>query len=151
MRKLIVGLFCFVPFVVAGQEPAKAAAPPEAKTEAAAPAKMAGGAAEYAVVDVKLGTGVQDREPLGVAESFKADVGRVYCWTKVTGPEGGGEITHAWYKGGEKMSEVRLALKFASVRTWSYKTLPADGRGDWRVDVVAPDGTVLESVEFKVE
>ena len=110
------------------------------------------GELEYSnTTDYVLGTGVQDREPEGVADSFKVDVGKVYCWTKVTGPEGGGEITHAWYKGGEKMSDVKLALKFKSVRTWSYKTIPADGQGAWRVDVLAPDGTVLKSIEFKVE
>ncbi len=155
MRKLIVALFCLVPVVSFGQEPAKAAAPEPKPEEKAAPAQAQGSAAaapgEYEVVDVKLGTGVQDREPQGVAETFKMDAGRVYCWTKVNGPEGGGEIKHAWYKGSEKMSEVTLVLKYKSVRTWSYKTLPSDAPGDWRVDVLAPDGTVLKSVAFKVE
>ncbi len=163
MRKLIVALFCLVPLVPVAEEAAKPAAPaeepkaaalaPEAKPEEkAAPAKAEGKApSEYEVVDVKLGTDVKDRETEGVADSFKADVGKVYCWTKVTGPEGGGEITHAWYRGDEKMSDVKLALKFKSVRTWSYKTIPADGQGEWRVDVLAPDGTVLKSVAFKVE
>jgi hypothetical protein len=91
-----------------------------------------------------------DREPQGVAESFKSDVGKVYCWTKVTGAEGT-EITHAWFKGEGKMGEVKLAVKYPSTRTWSAKTIPADGKGDWRVDVVAADGTVLKSLSFKVD
>ncbi len=130
-----------------GAAPAAQAAP--AAEPAAAPAAEPS-AAGPAVADAKLGTGVVDREPEGVADSFKADVGKVYCWTKVTGGEGS-EITHAWYKGDEKMGEVKLAVKYPSMRTWSAKTIPPDGAGDWRVDVVAADGTVLKSLAFKVE
>ncbi len=68
----------------------------------------------------------------------------------MTGAEGT-EITHAWYQGDEKMSEVKLAVKYPSTRTWSYKTIPEDGKGDWRVDVISADGTVLKSLAFKVE
>ena len=161
MRRLIVALLCSVPLAAwaQAQEPAKPAAPAPAAKEAApapAPAMAEPAKAEpkeegsYEVVDVKLGTGVKDREPEGVAESFPASVGKVYCWTKIAGPEGG-EITHAWYKGDEKMGEVKLAVKFKSMRTWSAKTIPADGTGSWRVDVLGPDGAVLKSVPFKVE
>lgn len=129
------------------EEPARPAA---AEPAAAAPAKAGPKAGGAAVADAKLGTGVVDREPQGVAESFKADVGKVYCWTKVTGAEGT-EITHAWYKGEERMAEVKLSVKYPSTRTWSAKTIPADGTGDWRVDVIAADGTVLKSLPFKVE
>ena len=132
---------------------AQAAQPPpaeEAAKPAAEPAKAEPKAGGAAVADAKLGTGVVDREPQGVAESFKSDVGKVYCWTKVTGAEGT-DITHAWYKGDEKMGDVKLVVKYPSMRTWSAKTIPADGTGDWRVDVIAADGTVLKSLTFTVE
>lgn len=165
MTRVIVALLCLAPLSALGQEPAKPAAAPAAapaaeaqpKTEAAPskaeaqPKVEAQAPSAYEVVDAKLGTGVTDREPEGVAESFKVDAGRIYCWTKVKAPEGGGVVTHAWYKGDEKQSEVKLNLKFASVRTWSYKTLTAESAGDWHVDVLAPDGTVLKTVAFKVE
>ena len=150
--KVVIACLLAVPALALAQagQPAPAG---EAKPAAAEPAKAAsaepkGGGA--AVADAKLGTGVTDREPEGVAESFKPEVGKVYCWTKVTGAEGS-EISHVWYKGDEKMSEVKLAVKYPSTRTWSYKTIPEDGKGDWRVDVVAADGTVLKSLPFKVE
>jgi len=143
MKAVIVASLLAVPVLALAQgakpaEPAKPAAAEAAKAEPAA------------VADAKLGTGVVDREPQGVAESFKSDVGKVYCWTKVIGAEGT-EITHAWFKGDEKMGEVKLAVKYPSTRTWSAKTIPADGKGDWRVDVVAADGKVLKSLSFKVE
>jgi hypothetical protein len=159
--KLVVASLLAIPALALAQtaqpaapakEAAPAAAPAKAEParEAPQPAAAEPKGAGAAVADAKLGTGVVDREPEGVAESFKPDVGKVYCWTKVTGAEGT-EITHAWFKGDEKMGEVKLAVKYPSMRTWSAKTIPADGTGDWRVDVVAADGTVLKSLSFKVE
>ncbi|HET6921548.1 MAG TPA: DUF2914 domain-containing protein [Anaeromyxobacteraceae bacterium] len=146
--KLVIASLLAVPALALAQASQPAAPPKEPARPAAGPARAEATAA--AVADAKLGTGVVDREPQGVAESFKSDVGKVYCWTKVTGAEGT-EITHAWFKGEEKMGEVKLAVKYPSTRTWSAKTIPADGKGDWRVDVVGADGTVLKSLSFKVD
>ncbi len=148
MKLVIVSLLAVPALALAQAAQPAAPAKEPARPAAAEPAKAEATAA--AVADAKLGTGVVDREPQGVAESFKSDVGKVYCWTKVTGAEGT-EITHAWFKGEEKMGEVKLAVKYPSTRTWSAKTIPADGKGDWRVDVVAADGTVLKSLSFKVD
>lgn len=141
MRTFTLAILCAVPVLALGQEPAKPAAEPAADAAA-----KEGGAQ---VADARLGTGVQDRELQGVATSFKPDVGKVYCWTKVTGAEGG-EITHVWYKGDEKMGEVKLAIKYPSTRTWSAKTIPADGKGDWKVEVLGPDGAVLQTLAFTI-
>lgn len=155
--KLVIASLLAIPALALAQAaqpapPAGEAAKPAAAEPTGEAAKPAAEpkAAGAAVADAKLGTGVVDREPEGVAESFKSDVGKVYCWTRVTGAEGS-EITHVWYKGEEKMGEVKLSVKYPSMRTWSAKTIPADGKGDWRVDVVAADGTVLKSLQFKVE
>jgi hypothetical protein len=148
MKLVIVSLLAVPALALAQAAQPAAPAKDPARPAAAEPAKAEATAA--AVADAKLGTGVVDREPQGIAESFTSDVGKVYCWTKVTGAEGT-EITHAWFKGDEKMGEVKLAVKYPSTRTWSAKTIPADGKGDWRVDVVAADGTVLKSLSFKVE
>jgi len=136
------------------EEAPKAEAPKaEAKKDEAKPAEAPAATAEggdFSVLDAKVGTGIDNLMPVGESSSFKTDVGKVWFWTKVSGTEGQ-EITHAWYKGEEKMSEVKLPMKFGTMRTWSYKSIPTDGAGDWRVDVVSPSGTVLKSVAFKVE
>ena len=167
--KLVIASLLAVPVLALAQattaapagEGARPAAPPAQAAPAAQPGTTPAAepgttppaepkAGAPAVADAKLGTAVVDREPEGVADSFKPDVGKVYCWTRVTGAEGT-DITHVWYKGDEKMAEVKLAVKYPSMRTWSAKTVPADGTGDWRVDVIAADGTVLKSLAFKVE
>jgi hypothetical protein len=131
MRTLIVAMLLAAPLLALGEDQAAAQ----------------GGA--ITVVGMKLGTGVQDKEIQGEADAFKPDVGRVYCWAKTSGGEGT-DLTYAWYKADQKMSEVKVALKYASMRTWSYKTITADMKGDWRVDLVGSDGNVLKSVSFKV-
>ena len=45
---------------------------------------------------------------------------------------------------------MKLKVGGSPWRTYSSKTIPADGSGDWRCDVVQ-DGKVLTSVKFKVE
>jgi hypothetical protein len=102
-----------------------------------------------AVADAKIGTAVESMEVVGEAATFPSMVGKVYCWTKVTGGAGQ-SVTHAWYRDGQKVSEVVLPLRFDSVRTWSYKTITAELKGAWKVEVLAPDGTALKTVEFQV-
>ena len=126
MKKLMAAMLLVVPIWVLGEEEA-AAEPAEAAPAAAAESNEA--KSGVTVEDAKLGTGVQDREIQGEADSFAADVGRVYCWSKIKGGEGT-EVKHVWYKGDTKVSEVTLKIKFNSMRTWSYKTIPAGATGD---------------------
>jgi hypothetical protein len=140
MRKLMLTALLVMPMYTLAQDDAAAAPADEA---AVAPA------GDISVVDAKVGTGVEDREIQGEADSFKPDVGRVYCWSKIKGGEGS-EISHVYYKDDQKVSEVKLKIKFASMRTWSYKTIPAGAEGSWKVDIVGPDGAVLKSLPFTV-
>jgi hypothetical protein len=48
------------------------------------------------------------------------------------------------------MARVSLRVAGPNWRTWSSKTILPEWTGEWRVDVVGPDGTVLRSVDFTV-
>lgn len=135
------------PTLTLAQAPAAPAQPAQPAPAAAAPA--AAPASTIVVADAKVGTGVEAREIVGEAATFPSTVGKVFCWTKVTGGAGQ-SVTHAWYLNGEKMSEVSLSLKFDSVRTYSYKTIGADMKGAWKVEILGPDGASLKTVEFQV-
>ena len=113
-----------------------------------APAAAASSGTE--ILGAKLGTGVKDREIEGEAASFKADVGKVWLWLKVKGSEGS-KVTVAWYKGDEDMGKVDLQLKHATMRTWASKTITPEMKGDWRADILGPDGAVLQTVKFTIE
>lgn len=93
---------------------------------------------------------VMDREPVEVGDSFDAYVGKLYCFTKIVGAETPIEVTHAWYYGDTEMARVDLPVRSTSWRTYSSKIIMADAVGDWHVDVIGPEGEVLQTVQFKI-
>jgi hypothetical protein len=118
-----------------------------AETEKAEPSKDE---ASKAMVEIKFGTAVENRELTGQAESFSESTERVYCWTKVSGLEVPSNIKHVWYNKGNKVSENSLAINYPSTRTWSYKTITPETSGDWSVEVIDSNGAVLKKGSFKV-
>jgi hypothetical protein len=110
---------------------------------------QAGAAKAAATAEVSVGTSIADRTLAGAAESFPKGTEKLYCFSKVTGAENS-EIEHVWYKGDAEQGRVKLKVGGSPWRTYSSKTLGAEGSGDWRCDVVQ-DGKVLQSVKFKVE
>lgn len=102
-------------------------------------------------VETVLCSGVENRMPVGEAESFPADVGRVYLWNRVAGiTEGETLIHHVWLREGQEMADVPLPVKGDPWRTYSYKTIPPEWAGSWEVKVVGPDGNVIKSIAFTV-
>ncbi len=97
-----------------------------------------------------VATGVEDREPVGAAESFPADVGSVYFYTVLEGDFAEMEIHHVWIRDGEEMARTPLRARGPRWRTWSSKRIPPEWSGRWTVQVVAGDDQVLGSVEFSV-
>jgi len=102
------------------------------------------------VTDMKTCTGVQNREPVGVAETFAHTVGRVFCFTVVEGVKEPTTITHVWYHGETKRGEVSLKVNPPRWRTWSSKTIAKTWTGHWRVEVVSAEGKVLKSTAFEI-
>lgn len=102
-------------------------------------------------IEPVLCSGIEDHMPVGEADTFPADVDRVYLWTKVTGAiEGEIIIHHVWLREGQEMADVPLPIKSSPWRTYSYKTIPPDWAGNWEVKITGPDGNVLTSVSFTV-
>lgn len=93
--------------------------------------------------EMKFCTGVEDREPVGEATSFSADVGRVYCWTRIKGAKEETTIKHVWYFKGRKMCEVELSVRSVKFRTWSYKTVMEHQTGEWTVKILDEDGNLI--------
>lgn len=119
------------------QEPEQAEAAPEAESA-------------VEVTRAVVATGVEDREPVGEATTFPAEVGTVYFYTVFEGdfPESGFE--HVWLRDGEEIARVPVRAAGPRWRTWTSKTIPADWTGAWTVRVVDGDGTELASVDFTV-
>lgn len=75
----------------------------------------------------------------------------LYCFTRTVAPAGtDSHIKHLWYKGDEKVGEFTLPVKGERWRTYSKKSIRKGWAGDWRVEVVAADGTLLKTVKFRM-
>jgi hypothetical protein len=112
------------------------------------------GAEEYdalKIEDMAFCTGVDSWAPVGAARTFPETVGRVYCFTRVTGAADHTAVTHVWYYADEEKARVTLPVKSRSWRTWSSKLILESWTGRWRVDVLTEDGKLLRSSEFLVE
>lgn len=114
------------------------------------PAAMAADG-DISVTQAVVATAVEDREPVGAAETFPSDVGQVYFYTVFEGDFPETEVEHVWLRDGEEVARVPLTVRGPRWRTWSSKRILADWTGAWTAQVVGPDGAVLESVDFTVE
>ncbi len=98
--------------------------------------------------------GIEQSEPTEAGKSFipTADgVLRLCCFSEIGGADRPDTVSHVWYWGEREMARVPLEVKGDRWRTWSTKRIVDEWRGDWRVDIVDPDGFVLKSLTFSVE
>ena len=102
------------------------------------------------VVRKAFGTGVTDREPVGVAETFPADVGKVYFFNQLTDIGDPTTVHHVWLFNGQEMANVTLNVKGTSWRTWSSKNVMPYLLGEWKVEIRDAGGKVLDSATFTV-
>jgi len=109
---------------------------------------MAGSGTGVEIQNAKIATGVKDREAEGEGTTFKADVGRLYCWMKVKGAEG--------------RRSARLYRATRRWARWSWRSStppcapgarrPSPGHeGRLAGGHPRPDGAVLQSLKFTVE
>ena len=93
---------------------------------------------------------VKDREPVEVDSIFPDIVGKVYCFTKITGASKPVTISHVWYFNDREKTRTDLDIKSKDWRTWSSKKILKGWIGNWRVDVVSSEGVVLASKQFTI-
>jgi len=125
---------------------APAGADSSTKEKMAAPAQ-----AEAAPLkaEIKIGTGIEKWDPVGVADSFPSDTDKVVVWTLVDGAVQPAEITHVWSYKGQEVASVKLQVKSSHFRTYSRKTVTGMV-GAWRLAVKDADGRVVATKNFEV-
>jgi len=122
------------------------------KAKPEAPAKEMGKeAAAFAVKRLVVGTGVENLEPVGVAETFPASTEKVSCFLEATDIAKDTEVTFVWFSGEKEMSKFSVPIKEGPRwRTYADKNL-REIKGDWKVEIRDPEGKVVKDVKFKVE
>jgi len=94
---------------------------------------------------------ISDKEPVGIADTFSAEAGSVFCFLEATDIEIDTEISFIWYFEGQERARVLLPLqKGMRWRTYSSKKL-ANMKGSWTVELQDASGIVLNTVSFKVQ
>lgn len=110
----------------------------------------AGQAMALEVVEVVLTTAIVEREPVDKVEVMPSQVGKLYCFTRITGADEATLVYHLWYRGEELLSRVALPVRSSDWRTWSQKSLQADPPGEWRVEIRDADGKFLQQAVFEL-
>ena len=107
--------------------------------------------AALAIARLVVGTGVENREPVGAAETFPATTEKVYCFLEATNVSKDTEVAVTWTRGDKEMLKTSLPLKASPKwRTFAFKMVKGL-KGDWKVEVKDAGGKILKDVKFKVE
>ena len=102
------------------------------------------------VVEGTVCLDVVNLECVDTHTSFPANVGKLYCLTKINGAKGASQVTHVWYYGHTERARVALDIRAASWRTYSSKIIQAHETGDWHIDVLGPDGGFIKIIQFEI-
>jgi type II secretory pathway predicted ATPase ExeA len=106
---------------------------------------------EVEVTEAAICKDVVRLAPVRSGTRFAASLGKLYCFTRVTGAKSPTRITHVWYLEGTEKSRVNLAVNSANWRTYSMKIIRSSQVGAWQVEVLDSAGTVLKTLEFEVK
>lgn len=134
LKALLIALA--LPGMLFAEEPKKEAAPAQATAQA----------------ELKVGTGVENKDVTGAAAEFKVAAGtKLYAWARVSGLAADGKVTLSFVKGDKVAYKQEFTVGGSPWRTNISKTFRAWDAGDWTAKAAGADGTELGSVPFKVE
>jgi hypothetical protein len=105
---------------------------------------------DLSIVNAQVARSVAHRKPIGVSGSFEVGE-KVWAWVAVKNRGDAAEVTMIWRRDGTIRSRMTLDVgKSPRWRTWSRRTLRRSDVGTWTVDVLGPDGFILDSMSFEV-
>jgi hypothetical protein len=106
---------------------------------------------EFTIARLVIGTGVENREPMGVAETFPATTGKVYCFLETTEILKDTEVSFVWFHGEKEMLKTNLPLQTGPKwRTFAEKNI-GGMKGDWKVEIRDVKGNLVKDIKFKAE
>ncbi len=108
-------------------------------------------AAGLQVADAAITTAIENQMPVDRIESFPADYGKLFCFTRIIGAEKDTQITHVWYLNNDELARVTLPVRSADWRTYSSKRFLPQWAGDWRVVVLDDQQNEIASIPFRLE
>lgn len=105
----------------------------------------------FTIKKVVVAKDVQNRQPVGVSDTFSSAIGKVYCHILATDIKRDSEIVVTWYYAEKKIHTYKLPLKKGtSWRTFAYKNISGK-KGNWRVVIRDPERHIYKSAPFTVK
>ncbi|MDX2495328.1 MAG: DUF2914 domain-containing protein [Desulfuromusa sp.] len=108
-------------------------------------------AEDLMVADGAITSGIENQMPVDRIESYRADFGKLYCFTRIVGAQGDTEVTHVWYYQDDELARVTLPIRSSDWRTYSSKRFLPQWAGEWRVVVLDGDQVEIATIPFKLE
>ncbi len=109
---------------------------------------------ELSLDGLETAPAIENRMPKDPTEQFLIPKGQesttVVTWCRVLGAKGETSVKHVYYLNGVKVDEITLRVASPNWRTWSRKNIKAEHAGQWKVEVVDPNGKVLGEKTFTV-
>ncbi len=102
------------------------------------------------ITQFDFSAGIEDRQPVGVDTAFTANVGKVFCFTRIEGAADTTRIAHVWYYKEQEKARINLDVESNDWRTWSSKSILESWTGRWRVMIEDSQGNVLSSKTFVI-
>jgi hypothetical protein len=101
------------------------------------------------LLELAVGTGVEDRTPVDVRERYAEIPDMLYCYSAVDSRESDAAITHVWRRDGMLVSRVELEIgKSPRWKTWSKQKTQRHWKGLWSCETLGPDGRHLGVTRF---
>ena len=108
-------------------------------------------AADLKVADGTITSAIENQMPVDRIESYRADFGKLYCFTRIVGAQEDTVITHVWYYQDDELARVPLPIRSADWRTYSSKRVLPQWAGEWRVVVLDEEGNEITTIPFNLE
>ena len=102
------------------------------------------------VQEISVCLDIVDHTCVDKNDVFPSQVGKLFCLTRIFGAQEDSEVTHVWVFGDVERARVKLGVRSVNFRTFSSKIIRPHEIGDWRVDVLGPDESLLKSVKFEI-
>ena len=119
---------------------------PAEKEKEKPPAEKPAASSDAASAEIKVGTGVENHEITGEAESFPSGT-TVWVWSRITNAEG--SVKHVWKSDGKELWTATLPV---GSKKWSTMSRRAMSKaGSYEVEVTTADGASLGSVKFTIQ
>lgn len=105
----------------------------------------------FGISKMVIAENVQNREPVGVSETFPASTEKVYCFIEVIDIKEDAEVTFVWYHEEQELETFTIPImRGQRWRTFAYKNLY--GRtGTWEVEIKDKEDNPIKSIKFTVE